>query len=172
MCRAAVPVCCVLCAVAVCCVPCGSAPVRSCAVCRVRFPGHGLRHPHAEPSFFDPPCIPLCLPCTTHVRQSCGSHVQLLGCALPPAFQLLGCALPPTLQLLGARCRPCHGGRSQVRVPSRSPSPQWWPTRFRLAPRTHDAPPWGVRVVSLTESRKITTRKNLPLAGEGAATRD
>ena len=51
----------------------------------------------------------------------------------------------------------------QVRVASRSISPPWGSIRFRLAPRTYDAPPWGVRVVSQTKSRKIPTRKILPL---------
>ena len=31
------------------------------------------------------------------------------------------------------------------------------PIQFRLAPRTNDAPPWGVRVVSLPNSREIPT---------------
>ena len=39
--------------------------------------------------------------------------------------------------------------------------PRWGSIRFRLAPRTYDAPPCGpsVRVVRLTKSRKIPTRK-------------
>ena len=43
-----------------------------------------------------------------------------------------------------------------VRVVSRSIPPPWRSIRFRLAPRTYDAPPWGciVRVVSQTKSRK------------------
>ena len=41
--------------------------------------------------------------------------------------------------------------------------PRWRSIRFRLAPRTYA--PWGVRVVPgrLTKSRKIPTRKTLPL---------
>ena len=35
--------------------------------------------------------------------------------------------------------------------------------QFRLALRTYDAPPWGVRLMSQTKSRKIPTRKILPL---------
>ena len=38
----------------------------------------------------------------------------------------------------------------------------WWRlSRFRLAAghRTYDAPPWGVRVVNLTKSRKVPTHK-------------
>ena len=35
--------------------------------------------------------------------------------------------------------------------------------RFRLALRTCAAPPWGVRVVDLTKSRKIPTRKTSSL---------
>ena len=54
-----------------------------------------------------------------------------------------------------------------VRLASRSISPPWGSIRFRLAPRTYDAPPFGpsVRVVPgrQTESRKIPTRKLLPL---------
>ena len=50
-----------------------------------------------------------------------------------------------------------------VRLTSRSISPPWGSIRFRLAPRTYDAPPWGVRVVSQTKSRKIPTRNILPL---------
>ena len=51
----------------------------------------------------------------------------------------------------------------KVRVQSRSIPPPWRSIRFRLALRTYA--PWGciVRVVSLTTSRKIPTRKNLPL---------
>ena len=48
-----------------------------------------------------------------------------------------------------------------VRVASRSISPRWRSIRFRLALRTYA--PWGVRVVSQTKSRKIPTRKHLPL---------
>ena len=48
-----------------------------------------------------------------------------------------------------------------VRVPSRKISPPWRSIRFRLALRAYA--PWGVRVVSQTKSRKIPTRKNLPL---------
>ena len=48
-----------------------------------------------------------------------------------------------------------------VRVGSRSVSPPWRPSRFRLALCTYA--PWGVRVVSQTKSRKIPTRKILPL---------
>ena len=44
---------------------------------------------------------------------------------------------------------------------SRSISPPWQSIRFRLALRTYA--PWGVRVVSQTKSRKIPTRKILPL---------
>ena len=48
-----------------------------------------------------------------------------------------------------------------VPATSRSLSPRWRSIRFRLALRTHDAPPRGciVRVVSQTKSRKIPTRK-------------
>ena len=49
----------------------------------------------------------------------------------------------------------------QVRVASRSISPPWRSIRFRLALRTYA--PRGVRVVSQTKSRKIPTRKILPL---------
>ena len=54
--------------------------------------------------------------------------------------------------------------RIWVRAASRSIPPPWWSIRFRLAPRTYDAPPWGciVRVVSQTKSRKIPTRRMLP----------
>ena len=50
-----------------------------------------------------------------------------------------------------------------VRVTSRSVSPPWRSIRFRLALRTYA--PWGciVRVVSQAKSRKIPTRKILPL---------
>ena len=48
-----------------------------------------------------------------------------------------------------------------VRVACRSISPPWRSIRFRLALRTYA--PWGVRVVSQTKSRKIPTRKRLPL---------
>ena len=51
--------------------------------------------------------------------------------------------------------------RIPVRVPSRSIPPPWESIRFCLAPRTYA--PWGVRVVSQTESRKMSTRKTLPL---------
>ena len=53
----------------------------------------------------------------------------------------------------------------QVRVATRSITPRWRSIRFRLALRTYDAPPCGpsVRVVSQTKSRKIPTRKILPL---------
>ena len=51
----------------------------------------------------------------------------------------------------------------QVRVVGRSISPPWGSIRFRQAPRTYDAPPWGARVVSQTKSRKIPTRNILPL---------
>ena len=43
-----------------------------------------------------------------------------------------------------------------VRVMSRSASFQWGSIRFRSA--LHTYAPWGVRVVSLTTSRKIPTR--------------
>ena len=59
-----------------------------------------------------------------------------------------------------ADCRP-DVGVGLVRVASRSISPPWGSIRFRLALRTY-APP-GVRVVSQTKSRKIPTRKILPL---------
>ena len=49
----------------------------------------------------------------------------------------------------------------QVRVTSRSISPPWGSTRFRLALRTYA--PWGVRVVSQTKSRKIPTLNIFPL---------
>ena len=49
----------------------------------------------------------------------------------------------------------------KVRVQSRSIPPPWGSIRCRLAPRTYA--PWGVRVVSQTESRKIPTRNILPL---------
>ena len=50
-------------------------------------------------------------------------------------------------------------------VASRSMPPPWGSIRFRPAPRTYDAPPCGlsVRVVSQTKPRKIPTRKMLPL---------
>ena len=51
----------------------------------------------------------------------------------------------------------------EVSVASRSIPPQWGPVRFLPAPRTYDAPPWGVRVVSQAKSRKIPTRNMLPL---------
>ena len=54
-----------------------------------------------------------------------------------------------------------EGGHVGVCVASRSISPRWGSTRFRLALRTYA--PWGVRVVSQTKSRKIPTRKILPL---------
>ena len=44
---------------------------------------------------------------------------------------------------------------------SRSIPPPWGSIRFRLALRT--CAPWGVRVVSQTKSRKLPTRKILPL---------
>ena len=47
----------------------------------------------------------------------------------------------------------------EVRVASRSIPPRSGSIRFRFPPRTYDAPPWGVRVVSLAKSRKIPTRK-------------
>ena len=64
------------------------------------------------------------------------------------------------------RAHPWAHGRIRpealVRVPSRSIPPPWRSIRFRLTLRTYDAPPWGVRVVSQTKSRKIPTRKILP----------
>ena len=58
-----------------------------------------------------------------------------------------------------------HEVVTTVRVPSRSIPPPWGSIRFRLAPRTYDAPPCGpsVRVASLTKSRKIPTRNVLPV---------
>ena len=53
------------------------------------------------------------------------------------------------------------GNSDKVRAVSRSISPPWGSIRFRLALRTYA--PWGVRVVSQTKSRKIPTRKFLPL---------
>ena len=53
------------------------------------------------------------------------------------------------------------GSVHKVRVVSRLVSPKWGPVRFRLAPRTYDAPPWGVRVVNPTKSRNIHP-KNIP----------
>ena len=52
---------------------------------------------------------------------------------------------------------------AEVRVLSRSTSPQWGSIRVRLALRTYA--PWGVRVVSLTnsKSKKTPTRKTSPL---------
>ena len=52
-----------------------------------------------------------------------------------------------------------------VRVPSRSIPPPWGSIRFRLAPRTYAPRGPSVRVVPdrLTKSRKIPTRKLLPL---------
>ena len=51
----------------------------------------------------------------------------------------------------------------RIRVARRSIPPPWGSIRLRLAPRTYDAPPWGVRVVSQTKSRKMPTRNILPL---------
>ena len=48
-----------------------------------------------------------------------------------------------------------------VRVVSRSNPPQWWPIRNR--PPICACAPWGVRVDELAKSRKIPTRKYLPL---------
>ena len=53
--------------------------------------------------------------------------------------------------------------RQGVHVPSRSTPPRWGSIRCRLAPRTY-APRGDARVVSLTKSRKITTRRILPLS--------
>ena len=66
---------------------------------------------------------------------------------------------------LNADGRTCEAPFDTVRVASRSIPPPWGSIRFRLAPRTYDAPPCGpsVRVVSLTKSRKIPTRNILPL---------
>ena len=67
---------------------------------------------------------------------------------------------------------PCvWGDPAQVRVASRSIPPRWGSIRFRLAPRTYNAPPCGpsVRVVSPTKSRKIPTRKTLLLYFMGRA---
>ena len=65
------------------------------------------------------------------------------------------------------RCVTWRGRRRRCSSPryavGRSISPQWGAIRCRLALRTYDAPPWGVRVVSLTKSRKIPTRQILPL---------
>ena len=58
--------------------------------------------------------------------------------------------------------RSCTTTTSQVRVPSRSIPPRWRSIQFRLAARTYDASPWGVRVVGQTKSRKAPTRKILP----------
>ena len=49
----------------------------------------------------------------------------------------------------------------KARLASRSIPPRRRSIRLRLALRTYA--PWGVRVVSLTKSRKIPTRKTLPL---------
>ena len=61
----------------------------------------------------------------------------------------------------------CAGG-SMIRAPCSMADlfghqPRWGSIRFRPAPRTYA--PWGciVRVVSQTKSRKIPTRKTLPL---------
>ena len=50
----------------------------------------------------------------------------------------------------------------QARGMRRSIPPPRGSIRFRLALRAYDAPPWGVRVVSQTKSRKIPTRNILP----------
>ena len=54
--------------------------------------------------------------------------------------------------------------QAKVHAVSRPTPPRWRSIRFRLALRTYNAPPWGVRVVPdrLTKSRKIPTRKILP----------
>ena len=44
-----------------------------------------------------------------------------------------------------------------VRAPSRSISPRWRSIRFRLACRTYDAPPCGVRVVTLMAVNSISS---------------
>ena len=52
-----------------------------------------------------------------------------------------------------------------VHLKSRSIPPPWGSIRFRLAPRTYDAPPCGciVAVASQAKSREIPTRDILPL---------
>ena len=52
-------------------------------------------------------------------------------------------------------------GKGKVRAVSRSIPPRWRSIRFRLTLRTYA--PWGVRVVSLTKSKKIPTQKIFPL---------
>jgi len=67
----------------------------------------------------------------------------------------------------GASSRPGSSSRRSSRPDrgpppvSRSIPPPWRSIRFRLTLRTYA--PWGVRVVSQTKSRKIPTRKILPL---------
>ena len=51
----------------------------------------------------------------------------------------------------------------KVRLASRSIPPRWGSIRFRLALRTYAPCGPSVRVVSQTKSRKIPTRKVLPL---------
>ena len=54
-----------------------------------------------------------------------------------------------------------HYGQTQYASRAVQFHPHGGSIRFRLALRTYA--PWGVRVVSQTKSRKIPTRKNLPL---------
>ena len=52
-----------------------------------------------------------------------------------------------------ARLQNGHASIYPHRAPSRSTPPPWGSIRLRLALRTYDAPPWGVRVVSQTACR-------------------
>ena len=50
---------------------------------------------------------------------------------------------------------------AEVRVTSRSITPPWRSIRVRLALRTYDAPPWGVRVDEPYEVKTNTHPKNI-----------
>ena len=97
-------------------------------------------------------------PRSPHVRtmgRTCGEAAEIKKNTHPQYIGALFCAAAAG----GGRRQ--HGPR--VRVVSRSISPPWGSTRFRVAPRTYA--PWGciVRVANLTKPRKIPTRKILLL---------
>ena len=104
-----------------------------------------------------------------------GNPVSFAPPHLRPMGRTSGSNKPSALKKLTNACRSprrvlYRAGTSRasrawtrVRAASRSLSPPRGSIRFRLALRTYDAPPWGVRVVSHTKSRKIPTRNILPL---------
>jgi len=116
--------------------------------------GTACRHPLADAAVFRV-SVPI-----LHYKCEPGNEMEVV---LATPVQTYGRVMLPgqdvhvTLDALEPAWPQVTDASDTVRIVSRSTSPQWWPIRFRLALRAYDAPRWGARVASPTESRYIHT---------------